>query len=335
MKIMKKTVFLLALILPVCALVAQLPAPVIPLDGNLSAVVQMGDDNSYTLTQDGTRNFAEVYTTGDKNAESFVDQDGAWNTSTVIQDGDKNWVDVTQTNEVAESAADLNFSYISQTGDKNDATVHQQHLGSPPPAHIRPLVAYTFQPGTGNSSEQVQNGNIDLAIVYQEGTNGVAVQKQGMNGYESNEAYASLAIIGQLSSANKSEAEQLQEGAWNVAGIIQGSDKSHARQLQVSEEVDHLSSPMEIPNAAGIIQMEGAAGHKGNEAYQVQYFDNTTPYGNWAGAYQEGGKNYSMQVQVGGNNASGVVQVGNGNHSDVTQTTGGSTMPFANPFITP
>jgi hypothetical protein len=78
--------------------------------------------------------------------------------------------------------------------------------------------------------------------------------------------------------------------------------------------------------------LEGPAGHKGNEAYQVQYFDNTTPYGNWAGALQVGGQNYSMQVQAGGNNASGVIQVGNGNHSDVTQTTGGSSLPFSNPW---
>lgn len=329
---MKKTVFLLALILPVCALVAQLPAPVIPLDGNLSSVVQVGDDNSYTLTQDGTFNFAEVYTNGDKNAESFVDQDGEWNTSTVRQIGDKNWVDVTQLNNVAEGAADLNFSFIRQTGDKNDATVDQEHLGDVPPAHIRPLVAYTFQPGTGNSSTQMQKGNADLAIVYQDGTNGVAIQKQGNNGYGSDEAYASVAIIGQLSDANKSEAEQLQVGSWNVAGIVQQSDKSEARQLQKNDGVDHAFGPLDLPNVAGIIQVEGAGGHKGNEAYQVQYFDGSRDYGNWAGAYQEGGQNYSMQVQAGGNNASGVIQVGHDNHSDVTQTSTGSSLPFANPW---
>lgn len=323
---MKKTVFLLALILPVCAVFAQpIPLPVIPMDGNISAVQQYGDDNSYTATQDGTRNFAEVLTIGDKNANddpagSTVDQSGAWNTSTVYQNGNGNWVDVTQTNEVAEDVADLNFSYISQTGDKNDATVVQEHLGAAPPVHIRPLVAYTYQPGTGNSSLQKQNGNIDLAIVVQEGTNGTAIQKQGMNGYGSNEAYSSLAIIGQLSDANLSEAEQLQVGSWNVAGIIQQSDRSQARQLQKSEQTDHLSSPIEMPNVAGIIQVEGLAGHKNNQAYQVQYFNGTTDFGNWAGVYQEGGQNYSVQEQFGGNNASGVIQVGNGNHSDVTQT---------------
>ncbi len=317
---MKKTVFLLAFILPVCALVAQLPAPVIPLDGNVSAVIQMGDDNSYELTQDGTRNYAEVYTNGDKNAESFVDQNGAWNTSTVIQDGDKNWVDVTQTNETPQNGWDLNFSYVEQTGDKNDATVVQEHAayGS---AHPGPLVAYTFQPGTGNSATQKQEGMIDLAIVVQEGEKGVALQKQGMSDYKGGNAYGSLAIIAQLPSAKASEAEQQQVGAWNVAGIIQGSDKS---------QDGHIGGLIEIPNVAGIIQVEGAT-TKGNEAYQVQYYDANTVIGNWAGAYQEGGHNYSMQVQAGGKNASGVIQVGDGNHSDVWQSNG-AVLPMANPW---
>jgi len=333
---MKKTVLLLAFILPVCALVAQLPAPVIPLDGNVSAVEQYGNDNHYTLTQDGTRNFAEVLTVGKKNAESVVDQDGEWNTSTVVQFGDKNYVDVTQENTVATDAQDLNFSYIEQTGNKNDATVVQEHLGGVAPVHPRPLVAYTFQPGTGNSSTQMQKGNIDLAIVVQGGTNGTAIQKQGMNDYGSDEAYASLAIIDQLGSANASYAEQLQEGSWNSAGIIQGSDKSTAGQLQKSKQSVHLTGIDELPNVAGIIQLEGAAGHKNNEAYQVQFFDGTvtTPYGNWAGVYQQGGQNFSVQGQFGGNNASGVIQVGNGNHSDVTQTTAGAKV-ISNPWITP
>lgn len=329
---MKKTVFLLAFILPVCAVLAQpLPLPVIPLDGNISAVVQLGDDNSYTLTQDGTRNFAEVYTVGDKNKESFVDQDGMWNTSTVEQDGDRNWVDVTQENTTPANGWDLNFSYIEQTGDRNDATVVQKHAYPGP--HPGPLVAYTFQPGLNNSSTQMQEGIIDLAIVYQEGENGTAIQKQGMSDIvPGHDAYGSLAIIGQLSSAKGSEAEQQQVGAWNVAGIIQGSDNSQARQMQKSGMSGHVASPFEMPNVAGIIQVEGLAGHKNNEAYQVQYFDNTTPFGNWAGAYQEGGGNYSMQEQVGGNNLSGVIQVGNGNHSDVTQTQAGSSLPFTNPW---
>jgi hypothetical protein len=327
---MKKTVFLLALILPVCALVAQLPAPVIPLDGNISAVVQMGDDNSYTLTQDGTRNFAEVTTIGDKNAASVVDQNGAWNTSTVEQFSDKSYVDVTQTNDAPQNGWDLNFSYIEQTGEKHDATVVQNHRPYGSSTHPGPLVAYAFQSGTNNSSVQKQEGMIDLAIVNQAGENGTAIQKQGMSDYKGGHGYGNLAIIDQLSTAKGSESEQQQVGAWNVAGIMQGSDKSQARQLQISDKDGHIGSPVEMPNVAGIFQMEGAT-TKGNEAYQVQYYDGTSPYGNWAGAVQIGGHNTSMQVQAGGNNVSGVLQVGDGNNSDVWQSNG-ATLPVANPW---
>jgi len=311
--------------------VAQLPAPVIPLDGNLSAVEQYGDYNSYDLEQDGTRNFAEIYTDGDYNKESFVDQDGAWNTSTVDQDGGNyNWVDVTQENMDPENGWDLNFSYIRQHGDHNDATVVQNHQYID--AHPGPLVAYTFQPGTYNSSTQQQKGMIDLAIVYQNGDYGTALQNQGMSSYGiDGKAYGSLAVIGQIGSAYGSEAEQEQHGAWNVAGIIQGSDYSQARQLQVSDQEGHINNLLEMPNVAGIIQLEGAHTHN-NEAYQVQYFDGSTQYGNWAGVFQMGGHNTSMQQQVGGNNASGVIQVGIGNNSDVRQTSTGASMPFTNPW---
>lgn len=326
---MKKTVFLLALILPVCALVAQLPAPVIPLDGNISAVVQMGDDNSYTLTQDGTRNFAEVYTMGDKNAASAVDQNGSWNTSTVEQNSDKSYVNVTQTNETPVNGWDLNFSYIEQSGEKHDATVYQKNATDGSVTHPGPLVTYAFQDGINNSSNQEQYGKINLAIVAQAGENGTAEQYQGRSQYEAGKSFGGLAIIDQLASAKGSEAEQHQVGAWNVAGIMQGSDKSQARQLQISDMEGHIGSPLEMPNVAGIIQMEGAT-TKGNEAYQVQYYDGTSPYGNWAGAVQVGGHNVSLQMQAGGNNASGVLQVGDGNNSSVMQSNG-AVMP-SNPW---
>jgi hypothetical protein len=166
--------------------------------------------------------------------------------------------------------------------------------------------------------------------VNQAGENGTAIQKQGMSDYKGGHGYGNLAIIDQLSTAKGSESEQQQVGAWNVAGIMQGSDKSQARQLQISDKDGHIGSPVEMPNVAGIFQMEGAT-TKGNEAYQVQYYDGTSPYGNWAGAVQIGGHNTSMQVQAGGNNVSGVLQVGDGNNSDVWQSNG-ATLPVANPW---
>jgi len=327
---MKKTVFLLAFILPVCALFAQLPAPVIPLDGNISTVEQIGDDNEYNLTQDGTRNFAEVYTVGEGNAVSFVDQDGTWNTNTVTQMGDGNSVDVTQKNEYDPNPWNLNFSWIEQTGNDNTAEVYQSHQPLGATDHLGPLVSYTHQSGDRNASVQKQKGLINLAIVAQAGNDGSASQFQGTSEHVPDEySYGAVAAIVQLPGADFAVAEQHQVGAFNAAGIIQNSDESFAGQLQISDQDEHISNLLETPNVAGIIQ-DGSTS-SGNEAYQVQYYDNVTDFGNWAGAYQNGGDNYSMQVQAGGQNASGVIQVGDGNVSNVTQSHHGASVPV-NPW---
>lgn len=319
---MKKTVFLLAFILPVCTLFAQLPPPVIPLAGNISDVDQDGLFNSADVSQNGDYNWSTVNTAGVGNGESFVDQTGSMNTSTVLQIGLGNSVDVTQKNDPGQTTDEnLNYSWITQFGMGNKATVDQEHVqfGVGPDGTLE---AYVLQTGIGNESDQAQKGMQDVAIVVQSGIGGEAVQKQGNTPLAGGEAYASYAAIVQLPMAFDSKAEQHQTGKWNVAGIIQGEGKHTAQQLQVSRShVDPSNIPLDLPNVAGIIQVDGSMMFR-NTASQAQYYDGTSEYGNWAGAYQQGGGNMSNQTQVGGNNLSGVSQVGGGNAANVVQTNG-------------
>jgi hypothetical protein len=321
---MKKTVFLLAFILPVCTVIAQLPEPDTPLPGNVSLVNQNGWFNHVTVEQDGAYNLSTVNTLGLGNAESAVDQDGGMNNSEVFQLGMLNEVDVTQVNTEGQDDVDnLNFSWITQMGFNNDATVVQDHQPyEPRPNATGTLDAFVLQTGMGNSSTQHQTGIRDLAIVYQDGNNGTAVQKQGNSNFMEGNAYSSLAVIIQQSSSNGSEAHQHQVGTWNVAGILQGSDESMAKQEQLSEKPTNPDNLLDLPNVAGIVQQEGFIFDEGNEAYQVQYYDGESEYGNWAGALQIGGHNVSTQIQHGGNNLSGVLQVGLGNEAFVQQSNG-------------
>jgi hypothetical protein len=188
--------------------------------------------------------------------------------------------------------------------------------------HPGTLDAFIDQSGNGNSATQYQKGAVNLAITNQMGNGGMAVQKQGNSQYIDGNSYGGFAAIVQLASSNGSEAQQHQAGVFNVAGIIQGSDLSVAKQEQVSDKDGHPDDLLDLPNVAGIIQMEGVVFHRGNKAYQVQYYDGVSEYGNWAGALQVGGHNVSVQKQIGGNNLSGVDQHGLANEAYVSQTNG-------------
>jgi len=318
---MKKTVILLALILPVCALIAQpLPAPVLPQAGNISDVVQLGANNDVDVVQDGIYNYSEVRTLGFSNGESFVDQKGTMNTSTVNQFGVDNTVNVKQRNGNHENVDRLNYSWINQMGDENEAEVVQKHANGYGPAGDGTLEAYVFQTGVSNEALQKQKGKSNLAIATQLGDNGGATQLQGNTPLADGKAAFALAAIVQLPDADGSYAEQHQVGVYNVAGIVQQSNLSKANQLQVTDETN--TNP--LPNVAGIVQTKGIFGVaiNNNQAYQVQYYDGVSTYGNWAGALQMGGHNYSYQTQIGGNNFSGVTQLGYGNTATVSQTNG-------------
>ena len=304
-------------------MIAQLPDPVVPLAGNISFVDQDGWFNSAEVSQEGDYNWSTVNTLGLGNGESFVTQEGSMNTSTAIQIGLGNSVDVTQKNDEGQTTDEnLNYSWIGQFGMGNSAEVDQVHY-SYGVGTDGTLEAYVLQTGWGNSSLQHQKGMQNLALVLQSGNRGTAIQKQGKSVLAGEKSYGAYAAIVQLPSAYKSLAEQHQAGVWNVAGIVQGSDESTAKQLQVSSlDVDPSNIPWDLPNVAGIVQMEGSWFKKDNEAFQAQYYDGVSTYGNWAGVYQRGGGNSSNQTQVGGNNLSAVSQDGLGNNANVVQTNG-------------
>ncbi|TFH23456.1 MAG: hypothetical protein E4H10_12110 [Bacteroidia bacterium] len=324
---MKKTFFLLALILPVCTVIAQLPEPIIPVALNYSDVDQVGGFNHATVSQDGTYNWSTVNTLGIGNAESSVVQTGSMNNSTANQDGWFNSVNVIQKNAYLQTTEEnLNFSWINQLGNGNYAEVNQEHdkyNGRDLPGT---LDAFALQTGNGNESMQHQKGMRDVAIVLQMGDDGTAVQKQGNSAYlDYRNAYSSYAAIVQLSHSDDSKAEQHQAGVWNIAGIIQGSDRSIAKQEQLSDKTSDPSNiPFDLPNVAGIVQEELGFLKKDNKAYQVQYYDGVSAVGNWAGALQIGGGNVSTQLQYGGNNVSTVSQLGGNNEAYVEQTNGAS-----------
>ena len=111
---MKKTIFILTLLLPFGLLCAQ------------SNVDQQGDFNFVKVSQEGEKNLSDVHTWGDGNAFSFVVQKGVGvNVSDVDQDEDGNSVNVTQELFSLTRLLDINLSIIDQDGKENSAIVHQ------------------------------------------------------------------------------------------------------------------------------------------------------------------------------------------------------------------
>jgi len=129
LEIMKKTIFLLALILPVCSLVAQPPAvSSLPDEGiNHSMIYQDGDDNTADVLQDGLNNWSLIKADDDDNTHN-VDQEGSKNYSYIYQEKG-NLADVTQKSK-KNKPDNINLSWIYQPGDDNSAYVVQDHNGT-------------------------------------------------------------------------------------------------------------------------------------------------------------------------------------------------------------
>jgi len=170
--IMKKTFFLLALILPVCSLLAQtIPTPVMP---------DADDQNYLMITSDGSNNVANV------------DQQGKDNWSTVFQDGNSNKAVVKQINHNTTNALnpdnyDNVVSTVTQLGNGNRAKVTQEHDGTLGPLGV--MTANILQDGNNNRATQKQGpGNktgVMMADIFQDGNGNKANQEQG--GYLNNE----------------------------------------------------------------------------------------------------------------------------------------------------
>lgn len=322
---MKKTIFILTLLLPVCFLFAQ--------DDNVSDLDQLGNNNDASITQAGDLNYSKVYTDGNWNAKSFVNQDGKGeNYSRAFQDGKGNTVDVDQDNQHT-NFYDLNTSYIKQEGNWNTATVDQvvvkngkYSLGGKLDSDIR-------QVGNDNDAIVDQKGLWINADIRQNGKEGNANVYQGTSTYYVGDAYVSDADIVQGDKVKgESTAEQHQVGLQNDAYINQNSPKgSQAVQVQINaKRVITTHRGIDV-NQAQIFQSDGG----NNAAYQAQFYNNKGVDPNIAYAKQQGKDNFSMEVQAGGDNLSNVFQDGDGNYGMVKQNANGISAPDLtgpNPF---
>ncbi|MCK5691580.1 MAG: hypothetical protein KAI08_01995 [Bacteroidales bacterium] len=322
---MKKTIFILTLLLPVCFLFAQ--------DDNVSDLDQWGNNNDAFVTQTGDLNYSKVYTDGNGNAVSYVNQLGVGeNYSRAFQDGKGNTVDVDQENRLTKKY-DLNTSYIKQEGDWNTATVDQvvvrngrYSLGGTLDSDIR-------QFGNNNDAIVDQEGLWINADIRQNGKEGNANVYQGKSKYYVGDAYVSDALIVQGDQVKKeSTAEQHQVGLQNDAYINQNSPNgSMALQVQINTKGVITTHRGIDVNQARIYQSDGG----NNAAYQMQFYNNVGGDPNIAYAKQQGKDNFSMEVQVGGDNLSNVLQDGDGNYGNVTQNANGVRTPDLtgpNPF---
>jgi hypothetical protein len=301
---MKKTIFILTLLLPFGFLFAQV-----------------------------NDNYSTVYTHGNDNAESFISQLGiGLNESMVHQVGDENSVNVDQTNRYTKQY-DRTWSNIrQQTANENTATVVQLVTVNRNLPAGGPLISEIIQNGDGNDALVNQRGLWLNANTLQNGNNGNAEQYQGSSKYRpQDKAYLSDAnIIQRINVDQESLAEQHQTGWQNDADIDQNAYRSKAVQIQVNDKWDLTGHRGIDVNQAEIIQTGGGS----NIAYQVQYYK-VRAVPNVANAFQNGSGNYSEEVQFGGYNDSSVEQIGDGNAVNVLQNTQNVRVPgFAVPLPT-
>jgi hypothetical protein len=322
---MKKTIFILTLLLPFGLLVAQ---------DNISDIDQMGNGNGVTVTQTGAMNLSTVYTNGNQNSPSFVDQVGVGKSiSDATQTGDGNTVDVGQLNHFT-NPYDAANSEIDQVGNNNEATVDQWVVNHPNQFILGGEVNSDIsQDGNGNEANVDQEGLWINANIFQDGNHGEANQYQGTSAYYNGRAFLSDADIEQGPSVNGgSVAEQHQVGLQNNAEIYQDAwNGSQAEQLQINVKGTITGHRYIDVNVATIDQSNGG----NNQAYQAQFFNNQGSSANIASVMQDGAGNYSLEVQVGGDNWSDVIQSGNNNSSDVKQNSHNVADPsllVANPF---
>ncbi len=311
---MKKTIFILTLLLPVCFLFAQ---------NNVSLIQQYGNGSDVKVTQEGDLNYSNVYTDGDRNAMSFVSQEGAGiNDSEVGQYGNGNTVDVSQQN-LYTKLYDENTSDIYQNGNRNSASVDQVIVVTRAFPLGGKLNADVDQNGDGNTADVGQEGLWNNARINQLGNRGIANQYQGTSKFYDGHAYISDARIRQGPRVDEfSRAQQDQVGYQNDAFIIQNSRRgSVALQVQIND-VEAVMGHRGIDVNQAFIEQRGG----NNEAYQLQYYT-VRAMPNDANVYQRGMGNFSQEVQIGGDNYSDIVQMGDRNKSKVLQRANGVSDP--------
>lgn len=346
---MKKTIFILTLLLPFCFLFAQPDA-----DSD-----QIGINNSVIVDQNGNLNYSRVLTYGNDNTPSFVTQTGHGVNDSYVYQGsfldaaDGNTARVTQDN-TALKLGDNNYSKIDQNGDYNDATVHQiaveSMYGAPRTSNIyqhgydntadvfqegKSLNSYINQTETGsyntglvnqqgarsdanirqtgdwNTADVQQEGLRNTADIDQLGYNGTAKQYQGKAEYMSSgtETKYNEAKILQTVNVNGGLAEQYQEGRQNYANIHQDAG-GLSRAIQIQV---NTKENYVFPRGTDLnIARINQSGGTANQAYQLQHYSELGDP-NIANSRQIGSNNYSLEEQYGGSNISDVDQTGNTN----------------------
>ncbi len=319
---MRKTIFLLALILPVCSLVAQPPAvSSLPDDGiNHSMIYQNGNGNTADVLQDGLTNWSLIKTTEGHNTHE-VDQEGRKNYSYIYQKKG-NEAYVTQKN-LKDMPNNINLSWINQPGEDNKAYVVQDHNGTD--AGVVALEAYIWQSGDDNEATQyqgpapdgepeglwatiVQSGDHNdafqkqkkdnnHALILQQGNNNGAVQHQDIG---NDAASDNNAFIWQ-SGHNNRTATQVQNGTANLAIAVVPGNYNASNQEQGKPDGTKLAE-----RDLAVVYQDGSR----NTANQNQYGTE-----NIAASAQHGDWNVSDQKQVGTQNLAISAQTGNGSSS--------------------
>jgi len=243
-----------------------------------------------------------------------------------LQQGNNNGA--VQHQDIGKDAASDNNAFIWQSGNNNQTATQVQNGTA--------NLAIAIVPGNYNASNQEQGkpdgtklSEMDLAVVYQDGSRNTANQNQygSMNiaasaqhgdynvSTQIQEGTQNLAISAQTGNGvswKKQTSYQEQNGSRNVAGILQDGDKGEARQVQ-SNESGLVWPP---PNVAVIYQTGGEK----NIAHQTQTrIDDGLGIPNLAFVHQDGSRNESYQTQDGGFNVSGVYQNGDDNSATVVQ----------------
>ncbi|TDO05142.1 hypothetical protein [Sunxiuqinia elliptica] len=238
------------------------------LDGNMSYVDQLGDDNDAMVTQ---------YNNG---------YGGQAHNSEIFQTGDENTASVEQQNATGDA-------YINQVGDDNEANILEVgNFGTPAPAAgIAPYDAYASQEGDGNTVNMSIFGDGASAVAIQKGDYNIIYQELGQD--VGNKVFKSSAYANQMGDSN--EAIQIMEGQ-GFAGAIeiqfereriwQTGDNNYAHQLQTDDLLP-----------GGINYAEVKQTGDWNESWQTQSGMN-----NDSRVTQNGDSNWSVTTQFGNDN---------------------------------
>jgi hypothetical protein len=285
--IMKKLIFLFAMVFAVSMAMAQ----------HTSTVLETGDNNTATVTQgfDGgglamPGNISDVEQLGDGNDAVVVQTNngfgGQQHNSEILQTGDDNAASVEQRNATGNAI-------INQIGSRNTANVLESgNFDVPHPAGgLSPYDAYVLQTGDDNTVSMTIFGDGSSSAAIQDGNNNLITQQLGQGVGE--KVYRSSAYANQLGDRN--EASQVMEGQ-GFAGDI---DVAFERERIWQTGDDNFALQLQTDNALPASVNYAEVRQTGNENESWQYQTGTW---NDSRVAQDGLSNFSTTTQVGDHN---------------------------------